>query len=87
VSIQPLCTNDSRAVRTRPRRRLVLAATLTLVLAIPGTANSFTLDQLLDMPIEQLLKLEITSMHLPQVPARRPPSPNAPRAAEHRDAT
>jgi hypothetical protein len=56
-------------------------------LAVPGTANSFTLDQLLDMPLEQLLQLKITSMHAPQLSSRGPPSPNAPRAVEHRDAT
>ena len=38
-------------------------------MAIPGAANSFTLDQLLDMPIEQLLRLEITSSHPPQLAA------------------
>jgi hypothetical protein len=59
---------------------------LTLALAIPGTANSFTLDQLLDMPIEELLRLEITSMRLPQSATRWPPSPNGLRAAEHPDA-
>jgi len=56
-------------------------------LAIPATANSFTLDQLLDMPIEQLLRLEITSRHQPKVVALWPLSANALPAAEHRDAT
>lgn len=54
---------------------------------MPGTANSFTLDQLLDMPIEQLLRLEITSSHPSQLAALWPRSPNGLRAAEHRDAT
>jgi hypothetical protein len=45
------------------------------------------MDQLLDMPLEQLLQLKITSMHAPQLSARRPPSPNGLRAVEHRDAT
>ena len=66
---------------------LLLAGTLTLALAIPGTANSFTLDQLLEMPIEQLLRLEITSRHPPRLTALWPPSPNGLRAVEHRDAT
>jgi hypothetical protein len=61
----------------------VLACTLTLVLAIPGTANSFTLDQLLDMPIEQLLQLEITSMHVPRSATLAPLIQNGSRAAEH----
>jgi hypothetical protein len=56
-------------------------------LANPGTANSFTLDQLLDMPLEQLLQLEITSMRAPQLAARWSPPPNGLRAMEHRDAT
>jgi hypothetical protein len=57
-----------------------------LVLAVPGTANSFTLAQLLDMPFEQLLQLTITSRHAPQLSARWPPPPNGQRAVEHRDA-
>ena len=48
---------------TRSQRTLLLAVTLTLFVAIPGIAKSYTLDQLLDMPIEQLLRLEITSRH------------------------
>jgi hypothetical protein len=48
---------------TRFQRKPLLAVTLTLLVAIPGNARSFTLDQLLDMPIEQLLRLEITSGH------------------------
>jgi hypothetical protein len=55
-------------------------------MAIPGAANSFTLDQLLDMPIEQLLRLEITSKHPPKVTAPWQPANGMP-AAEHRDAT
>jgi hypothetical protein len=58
-----LCANECRVVMTRSRRKLLLAATLTLLVAIPGPAKSFTLDQLLDMSIEQLLRLEITSRH------------------------
>ena len=56
-------------------------------MAIPGAANSFTLDQLLDMPIEQLLRLEITSKHSPKATAPWQPSANEMPAAEHRDAT
>jgi hypothetical protein len=47
----------------RSPRKALLAITLSLLSSIPGTARSFTLDQLLDMPIEQLLHLEITSRH------------------------
>jgi hypothetical protein len=54
-----------------------------LVLAAPGTASSFTLDQLLAMPLGQLLQLEITSMHASRLSAR---GPHAMRAVEHRDA-
>src|SRR5580658_2845676 len=60
---QPLCASECRVVMTRSQRKLLLAATLTLILAAPSPARSFTLDQLLDMPIEQLLRLEITSRH------------------------
>jgi hypothetical protein len=65
----------------------LLACTLALVLAVPGTASSYTLDQLLDMPLEQLLQLTITSGHAPQLSARWPPPTNGPRTVEHRDAT
>jgi hypothetical protein len=58
-----------------------------LVLAIPATADCFTMNQLLDMPIEQLLRLEITSRHPPTAAAARPPAANALRALEHRVAT
>ena len=71
----------------KSQRRLLLAATLALVLAVPRTANSFTLDQLLAMPIEQLLRLEITSAHLPRVAVRWPTLANGLAAAEHRDAS
>jgi hypothetical protein len=64
----------------------LLAYALTLVLSAPGTASSFTLDQLLAMPLEQLLQLEITSMHASRLSARGPPSPHGLRAVEHRDA-
>jgi hypothetical protein len=52
----------------------------------PGAANSFTLDQLLDMPIEQLLQLEITSRAPAKVAALTPPAVNAHWATEYRDA-
>jgi hypothetical protein len=87
VSAQPLCTDDCRAITRWSRRKLLLAGTLALVIAIPGPANSFTLDKLLDMPFEQLLRLEITSRHPPKVAALWRPSANVLRAAEHRDAT
>jgi hypothetical protein len=85
VSLQPLCAK-SRAGTTRSRRKLLLAYILTLLWAVPGTADSFTLDQLLDMPLEQLLQLTITSRHAPPLSARWPPPPNGPRTVEHRDA-
>ena len=71
----------------RSQRKFLFAGTLSLLLAIPGAANSFTLNQLLDMPIERLLRLEITSRHLPRLAALWSPSPNGLRAVEHRDAT
>ena len=87
VSAQPFYTDGCRAIRRRSRRKLLLAGTVALVMAIPGAANSFTLDQLLDMPFEQLLRLEITSQHPLKVAALWRPSANALRAAEYRDAT
>jgi len=68
------------------RRKLLLACTLAVILAIPRIANSLTLNQLLDMPIERLLRLEITSRHLSQPAALWPPSAKEPPAVEHRDA-
>jgi hypothetical protein len=41
---------------------------------------------LLDMPLEQLLQLTITSRHAPPLSARWPPPPNGPRTVEYRDA-
>lgn len=37
------------------------AALLALALAVPGVAHPFSLDQLLRLPLEQLLQLEISS--------------------------
>jgi hypothetical protein len=72
---------------TRSQRKLLLAVTLTLLLAVPGTAKSFTLEQLLDMPIERLLGLEITSTQPPKLAALWLSSRYALQAVEHRDAT
>jgi hypothetical protein len=78
---------DTPDTKNRCQRGFALAATLALILAVPGTANSFTLEQLLDIPIEQLLQLEITSTHLPQLAVQSSQPPNRVRAAEHSDAT
>ncbi len=43
----------------RGRRRL-LAGVLTLALSLPDAAHSYTLDELLRMPLERLLQLEIS---------------------------
>ena len=43
----------------RGRRRL-LAGLLTLALSLPNAAHSYTLDELLRMPLEHLLQLEIS---------------------------
>jgi hypothetical protein len=71
----------------RSQRKFLFAGTLSLLLAIPSTAQSFTLEQLLAMPFEQLLRLEITSRHPPRLAALWPHSANGPRLVEHRDAT
>jgi hypothetical protein len=65
----------------------LLTCTLMLLLGIPGTGHSTTLDQLLDMPIEQLLRLKITSRPPPQVAVPWRASPIELRAVEQRDAT
>jgi hypothetical protein len=87
VSTQTPCAIDYRVAAARSQRKVLLTITLTLLLAIPGTAKSFTLDQLLDMPIEQLLGLEITSAHPSKLASMRPPSRDALQAVDHRDAT
>ena len=43
----------------RGRRRL-LAGLATLALSLPNAAHSYTLDELLRMPLERLLQLEIS---------------------------
>jgi hypothetical protein len=45
------------------------------------------MNQLLDMPIEQLLRLEISSRQPPTSAAGQPPAANALRAVEHHVAT
>jgi len=56
-----------------------------VISAISDAACCRTLDQLLKLPFEQLLRLEITSKRFPQVNSARPSSPNDLRAAEHGD--
>jgi hypothetical protein len=88
VSAKPLYANYCRTTtRKWCQRKRLLAASITLLLAIPGIANSLTLEQLLDMPIERLLRLEITSMQLSQVAIGPSPAASGPHTAEHRDAT
>ena len=41
-------------------RRPLLAGLLTLALALPSAAHSYTLNELLRMPLECLLQLEIS---------------------------
>jgi hypothetical protein len=41
-------------------RRRLLASLLTLALSLPSAAHSYTLDDLLRMPLERLLQLEIS---------------------------
>jgi len=64
-----------------------LAGALALISAASGTADCRTLDELLKLPIEQLLRLEITSRRCPQMNAAWPSSPSDLRAVEHCDGT
>jgi hypothetical protein len=41
-------------------RRSLLAGLLMLALSLPKAAHSYTLDELLTMPLERLLQLEIS---------------------------
>jgi hypothetical protein len=87
MSAGPPRAVESCAVTRKCHRNLLLAGTLTLVLAVPATAHCFTINQLLDMPIEQLLRLEISSRQPPTSAAAQPPAANALRAVEHHVAT
>jgi hypothetical protein len=41
----------------------LLAASLAIALTFPGSAKAYTLRELLEMPFERVLELEITSRH------------------------
>ena len=56
----------------RGRRRL-LTGLLTLALSLPNAAHSYTLDELLRMPLERLLQLEISPRLSAQAIARAVP--------------
>jgi hypothetical protein len=49
-----------------------LAAALALALAAPSPAQSYTLAQLLQLPLERLLELRITARAVPLDAARWP---------------
>ncbi len=57
-----------------PRR--CVQGTLVLMLSVPAVAHPMSLNELLRMPLEQLLRLEIT--------AAKPPLPAMPRAERGR---
>jgi hypothetical protein len=56
------------AISSSRWRRRLLPGLLTLVLAFPGTAHPYTLEQLLRLPLEQLLQLEISPRRVSQAP-------------------
>src|ERR1039458_2339931 len=66
---------DDRPGATRRRRRSALLA-LALALIFPLTAQSYTLAQLLQLPLERLLELQITSRIVTPYAARWPKPAN-----------
>jgi hypothetical protein len=60
--MMPIAPPDHRPIISAGRgRRGLLAGLLTLALALPSAAHSYTLDELLRMPLERLLQLEISA--------------------------
>ena len=53
------------------RRGVLLAAGLALAMAFPSDAHPYDLKQLLQMPLEQLLALRITSRRVAVFPEQR----------------
>jgi hypothetical protein len=51
---------ESAPVRGRAWQRRAACALVTLALGFPGMAHPFTIQQLLRMPLEQLLQLRIS---------------------------
>ena len=66
---------DDRPGATRRRRRSALLA-LALALIFPLTAQSYSLAQLLQLPLERLLELQITSRIVTPYAARWPKPAN-----------
>jgi hypothetical protein len=59
--MMPIAPPAHRPINSAGRgRRGLLAGLVTLALALPGVAHSYTLDELLRMPLERLLQLEIS---------------------------
>jgi hypothetical protein len=56
----PIAPPAHRPISAGRGRRGLLAGLLTLALALPSAAHSYTLDELLRMPLERLLQLEIS---------------------------
>lgn len=57
----PVAPTSRRPLMSAERgRRRLLAGLLTLALSLPNAAHSYTLDELLRMPLERLLQLEIS---------------------------
>ncbi len=48
------------AQRTRPWRARLAPGLIAAALAVPGAAHPYSLDALLQMPLERLLQLQIT---------------------------
>jgi hypothetical protein len=61
MSTHPHIAEIRRGAARSSGRTAALAGCLALALAIPGVSHAYTLDQLLDLPLERLLTLQITS--------------------------
>ncbi|MCB2002853.1 MAG: hypothetical protein KDH91_21930 [Rhodoferax sp.] len=79
-------TSDACAAASQHRwRRPLQCGLLTLVIAFPAVAQPITLAQLLRMPIEELLRLEISAP--PALPSSRHSASSAPPTAIERGPT
>ncbi len=56
----PIAPPAYRPIISAGRGRRLLAGLLMLALALPSAAHSYTLSELLKMPLERLLQLEIS---------------------------
>jgi hypothetical protein len=61
VLVRPPSPGPFAAARAVGCRAVLLRGLLALALVVPTSAHPFTLQQLLRMPLEQLMRLEISA--------------------------